>query len=368
MLLEELDTPSLWVDLDKMDANLKAMQSRVASLGYQLRPHTKAHKIPDIALKQIELGASGICTAKLGEAEVMLQGGVKDILITTPIASGIKFQRLAKLVEQYPDARVIQVVDHPQQVSGIAEALNGVNLNIELLIEVESGQQRCGVELGDKLLQLVRHIQATPGVVYKGIQAYSGHLQHVPEYAERNRQARAAVEPIFEFIAEVMQPLGLEPEVVSGGGTGTFEAYEGLGFTEIQAGSYPFMDRAYCEIGNADGQAYQADFSSALKVLTCVISHPVPERAVVDAGMKALSIDLGMPVVDGLTAISYKSGGDEHGILNLTSAFSPLKLGQLLSLTPSHCDTTLNNFDTLYGIRKGKVQERWNILGRGRCD
>ncbi|WP_062270363.1 DSD1 family PLP-dependent enzyme [Endozoicomonas arenosclerae] len=368
MLLEQLDTPALIVDLDKMEANLKKMQALADALGYALRPHTKAHKIPEFARKQIELGAQGICTAKLGEAEVMADGGQRDILITTPIAGQQKYERLVGLYQKYPDGRFIQVIDHVQQVQGIARQAKAAGVTVSLLIEVESGQQRCGVEAGPELLSLIEAINRTESVSYEGIQAYSGHLQHVKGFAARKSQAYDAVKNVFEYIVAELEPRGLAPKVVSGGGTGTFRAYAGLGYTEIQSGSYLFMDASYVAIGNAEGDSVNDEFQSALKVISTVISHPKSDRAVLDAGMKALSIDSGMPVIDCHPDVIYQSGGDEHGILHLPKGNEPFYIGQKLTLTPSHCDTTLNNFSRLYGVREGVVVDSWEIMGRGRSD
>ncbi|MCL9779893.1 DSD1 family PLP-dependent enzyme [Vibrio sp. S4M6] len=368
MDISSLKTPALLVDLDKMKTNIKEMQRRIDVLGLSLRPHTKAHKIPAIAQMQIEAGAKGICTAKLGEAEVMARGGIEDILITTPIAGAEKIGRLVQLCQQYPACNVIQVIDHSYHVEEISKAAKKAGVSISLMIEVESGQQRCGLELGDELVGLIRNIQETKGVEFAGIQAYSGHLQHVKGLESRNEKAREAVVAIFDFIHTVLAPQGLEPAIVSGGGTGTYAAYQGLGFTEIQAGSYLFMDAAYQAIGDENSETQNSQFDSALKVLSTVISKPNSNRAVIDAGMKCLSIDLGMPKVDGEGVIGYKSGGDEHGILSSSEGVLDLEIGQQLVLTPSHCDTTLNNFDVLYAVSDGKVVDQWVIEGRGRSD
>ena len=368
MIFSQLDTPALLVDLEAMDQNIRQMQAQVSSCGLNLRPHGKAHKIPALAQRQLAQGAQGICTAKLGEAEVMAAAGIPDILITTPIAGETKYQRLISLHLVYPTVRFCQVVDHPDHVHEIARHAAAAGITVDLLIEVESGQQRCGVAVGEALLNLVRLIVDNPHVHYRGVQAYSGHLQHVHGFAERQRQARAAVLPLFDFIASVLRPIGLAPAVVSGGGTGTYPACEGLGFTEIQAGSYLFMDAAYRATGNSHGDAVNDSFLPALKVLTTVISTPTPHRAVIDAGMKSLSTDMGMPLLDGFPAVQYLTGGDEHGKLMLPDGHAGFAIGQRLLMLPSHCDTTLNNFNTLHGVRDGHLVESWPIAARGRCD
>ncbi|MFW7523823.1 DSD1 family PLP-dependent enzyme [Vibrio ostreicida] len=368
MDITQLDTPALIVDLDLMERNLITMQKRVEQLGLTLRPHTKAHKNPAIARKQIDLGACGICTAKLGEAEIMAEGGISDILITTPIAGEQKIRRLIKLHQTYPSYRFIQVIDHRQHVIDISQAAREAGVCVPVMIEVESGQQRCGVEVGDALLTLIEMINETEGVSYAGLQAYSGHLQHVKGYEDRQAKARSVVEGLFDYIENVLTPRGLAPEIVSGGGTGTYAAYDGLGFTEIQAGSYLFMDTAYQAIGDESCHEKNNQFGVSLKVLSTVVSHPTSQRAVIDAGMKCLSIDLGMPKVEGNSQLTYQTGGDEHGIIHIDEGHEPLMIGQRITLLPSHCDTTLNNFNTLYAIRSGVVVEQFAILGRGRSD
>ncbi|NRD72535.1 DSD1 family PLP-dependent enzyme [Shewanella sp. VB17] len=368
MDISQLDTPALIVDLDILESNIEEMQKRIDKLGLILRPHTKAHKIPAIAHMQIRSGAQGICTSKLGEAEVMAKGGIKDILITTPIAGSTKIQRLVNLHLNFPDCQFIQVIDHMYHVTEIAKVAIEAGVSIQLMIEVESGQQRCGVEVGNELVELIEHINQHEGVTYAGIQAYSGHLQHVKGYENRHVQARAAVVGLFNFIESTLKPKGLEPEIISGGGTGTFSAYQGLNYSEMQAGSYLFMDAAYCAIGDEFNPMQNKQFKTALKVVSTIISKPKSNRVVSDAGMKCLSIDLGMPVVDGDSSIRYQTGGDEHGILHLSEDSRRLEIGQQIVFIPSHCDTTLNNFDILYAVRDGKVLERWSIEGRGRSD
>ncbi|AXN34537.1 DSD1 family PLP-dependent enzyme [Vibrio coralliilyticus] len=367
MKLEHIDTPALFIDIETVEHNLAEMQRRINQLGLTLRPHTKAHKIPQLAHKQIEHGAQGICTSKLGEAEVMLQGGITDVLITTPIAGQAKYQRLIDLHSQYPQATLYQVIDHPQHVESIAELAKQAGITVNLLIEVESGQQRCGVAVGQGLLEIIEKVVQTEGVHYAGIQAYSGHLQLIKGFEQRQQQARSAVTELFDFIDTQLKPRHLAPEIISGGGTGTYQAYQGLAYTEIQAGSYLFMDNSYCNIGDEQDANLNQQFNSALKVLSTVISNPTSQRAVIDAGMKSLSIDLGMPIVESRPDLTYQCGGDEHGILHL-SEDNPPSIGETLVLTPSHCDTTLNNFDHLYVVRQGEVVDKWKIAGRGRSD
>ncbi|MFC3032736.1 DSD1 family PLP-dependent enzyme [Pseudoalteromonas fenneropenaei] len=367
MHINELDTPALLVDVDQLARNIAMMQQQISELGLNLRPHCKAHKTPELALQQIAAGAKGVCVAKLGEAEVLARGGVQDILITTPIAGLKKVQRLIALQRQYPTTRLIQVVDHIEQIQLIGKEAQQQQVSIPLLIEVESGQQRCGVEVGDELLNLIRAIQACNGVSYLGVQAYSGHLQQVKTLNERNHAAREAVLPLFTYIEQVLTPLGLAPSVVSGGGTGTFAAYQGLGFTEIQAGSYVFMDASYRSIEDLQ-QASEPLFGCALSVLATVISTPKPHRAVVDAGMKSLSIDLGMAQVLDDDSIRYQCGGDEHGILHLSQQSQKLRIGDKILLLPSHCDTTVNNFDTFVLVSGTEVVGEVAIAARGRCD
>jgi len=362
-----LDTPSLIVDLDLMENNSKKMMNFLKGKKCFLRPHAKAHKIPELAKFQISQGAKGICTAKLGEAEVMLENGLDDILITTPIANEQKIDRMIKALKTYPKARIIQVVDGVKQVNALAEKLKKEKLNLEVLVEVEAGQKRCGVQVGTELIKLVKAIRSTKNLKFVGYQAYSGHLQHIHGYEKRKELARQAVMPLVGLLAKENDP-DLKYEILSGGGTGTYDVYEDLPFTELQAGSYIFMDADYNNIGSKDGNNKYTDFQCALKVISTVISMPTSTRAIVDAGMKCLSIDSGMPILENHPEISYRSGGDEHGILDLPEGFSKFDIGQKLIFIPSHCDTTLNQFDKLYGVRKNIIETEWNIKARGRSN
>lgn len=364
----QLDTPSLIVDLDLMESNSKKMMSFIATSGHSLRPHVKAHKIPELAMFQLAEGAEGICTAKLGEMEVMVKAGIRNVLNTTPIANEQKNHRLSALLKSYPKARIIQVIDSIEHVRMLENTLSKDNLKLEVLVEVETGQERCGVMVGKDLLDLVKAIKKSNSLVYSGIQAYSGHLQHIVGHENRIQQARDAVLPVINFLNDPVNKRKLAYEILSGGGTGTYDSYSNMPLTEIQAGSYLFMDYHYSTIGSKSGDQQYNDFACALKVLTTVISKPTPHRAVVDAGMKALSIDSGMPLIEGFQELGYTSGGDEHGIINIPKGFEQLSIGDKLVVIPSHCDTTLNQYNTLYGIRNGNVEVEWDIKGRGRSD
>jgi D-serine deaminase-like pyridoxal phosphate-dependent protein len=366
--LDQLDTPSLTVDMDTMESNMVRMKSFIDSSPLDLRPHTKAHKIPDMARLQLNLGAKGICVAKLGEAEVMVDAGIDDVLITTPIANPIKIARLIALKERHPQSRIIQIVDNAYHVEHISRAANKAGVNVELLIEIECGQKRCGVNPGPELVELIELINRLPNVSYEGLQAYTGHVQHVRDYRDRKKQARDLVQPLFDFIQKRLTTPAMRPKIISGGGTGTYDAYDGLPFTELQAGSYLFMDLDYHTVGSKNGNRIYEDFDCALKVWTTVISKPSPERVVVDAGMKCLSIDSGMPKVENMSDVVYTSGGDEHGILTMPSATTTLEIGERIMIIPSHCDTTLNQFSRIYGIRGNNVETEWEIQGRGRSD
>lgn len=364
----QLDTPSLIVDLDLMESNSRKMMNFINASGHFLRPHVKAHKIPELAMFQLNEGAEGICTAKLGEMEVMVKAGIKNVLNTTPIANEQKNNRLSALLKSYPEAKIIQVIDSIEHVRMLENTLSKDNLKLEVLVEVETGQERCGVLVGKELLDLVAAIKQSKSLIYTGIQAYSGHLQHIVGYQDRVQQARAAVLPLINFLDDPDNKRQLECKILSGGGTGTYDSYFDMPFTEIQAGSYLFMDYHYRTIGAKNGEKKYNDFKCALKVLTTVISKPTPNRAVVDAGMKALTIDSGEPVVEEFPELLYTSGGDEHGIIDTSKGIGELRIGDKLLMIPSHCDTTLNQFNTLYGIRNGIIETEWEIKGRGRSD
>lgn len=357
---DALDTPALLIDLTLMDANIARLFERARAAGVRVRPHLKTGKTPAIAHRLLDAGASGICVSKLGEAEVMAAAGIEDMLITSEIVGTVKLARLMGLLRGHPDIKV--VVDSVAGAEALAAVAADWRITVPVLVEIDVGQGRCGVAPGEPAVALAQHIATLPSLRFLGVQGYEGHLQHVHDGGEREQLCIAAMEKLAATVA-ALRAAGLPPEIVTTGGTGTWEycaQFSGAGVSEVQPGSFIFMDADYC---NAIGRAY----GQALTVLATVISRPTPTRAVVDAGLKALSTDSGNAEPKGLPGVSYHPGGDEHGILIWEEGTDPgLEVGDTVELIPSHCDTTINLFDTYFALRDGILEAVWPIAGRGK--
>jgi D-serine deaminase-like pyridoxal phosphate-dependent protein len=362
MSLEAVDTPCLLLDLDAFEANLRRLAGAVSDGGVRLRPHAKSHKCPVIALRQIALGAVGVCCQKVGEAEAMVYGGVPNVLVTNEIVGRSKIARLAALAKER--AWIGVCADHPDNVADLNEAALAFGVRLPVLVEINVGSDRCGVEPGEPALALARRIAASAGLRFAGLQAYHGAAQHVREFARRKAAAESAVEKTRQTV-DLLARHGLACELVTGAGTGSYAFEGGSGvFTELQAGSYIFMDADYAKNLDATGQP-AAEFRHSLFVYATVMSRPTPERAVVDAGLKALSVDSGLPVVAEMPDVEYVRAADEHGKLALRDPNRRIALGAKLRLIPGHCDPTVNLYDWFVGYRQGRVEALWPITARG---
>jgi D-serine deaminase-like pyridoxal phosphate-dependent protein len=352
--IDELDTPCLVVDLDLFERNVRLLLDRLAAV--RVRPHLKTAKSPEVARRLLDAGAAGICVAKLSEAEVMLAAGIDDVLITTELAGATKLRRLAALLERWPDARVTIVVDSWEGAAAIDAAVPCV---VPTLIDVNVGQDRCGVSPADALA-LADRIRALPRIGIIGLQGYEGNLQHVRQPDERRASCDAAMRRL-ERAADALREGGHVVDVVSTGGTGTAEFCAAHEFvTEVQPGSFMFMDVDY---GDTQGVPY----ASALQAIATVISRPASARAVLDAGLKSLSDDSGPARPADAPGWSYRPGGDEHGILTTAAPAQArdLRVGDRVALTPSHIDTTVNLHETIYAGRGGRLEAAWAIAARG---
>ncbi|TAK21947.1 MAG: DSD1 family PLP-dependent enzyme [Chloroflexota bacterium] len=324
--------------------------------GVALRPHAKAHKLPLIARKQLELGAVGITCSKLGEAEVLVAGGILGILISSEIVGPTKIARLIALARH---ARLTIVVDDAENAAAISAAAVDAGINIAALVEVDVGQRRCGVQPGQPAVDLAGVVARLPGLTFTGLQGYEGHLQHVYDRAERKALCDAAMEKLVATRAAV-EASGLPVGIVTTAGTGTAEfAVLHEGVTEIQPGSYIWMD---CNYARVAGTPYE----SALSVIATVVSRQRPNDVIVDAGWKALSTDGGMPVALDCPDLTYSPAGDEHGRLTVADGGTLPESGDRVAIVPSHCDTTVNLYDWLIGVRNGVVETIWPIPGRGK--
>jgi D-serine deaminase-like pyridoxal phosphate-dependent protein len=358
---EALATPALLLDRAAFERNIVRMAESARRHGKQLRPHTKAHKCTVIARRQLEAGAIGLCCASLREVEVMAAAGFPGLLLTSPIITAASVQRLRHAQAAAPDLSV--VVDSAEGLALLAEAFTPQR-PLGVVVEIDVGTGRTGaVEMQD-ILRLARDAAAKPQLRVRGIQAYYGHLQHVKPYAERRANAAEQWQRMGRVL-EALRGAGLAPEIVTGGGTGThlFDFPESP-FTEIQAGSYLFMDKGYDEVEIApDGSAH---FERSLTVVGRDISHK-PGVAIIDAGLKAMATDSGPPlVVAGAPAGStYRFMGDEHGAISVPPGTMVPALGALVSLGAPHCDPTFNLHDRIHVMEGDRLADIWPIDARG---
>jgi len=353
----EIDTPALVVDLDAYERNLDRMAASLAGTRLRLRPHAKTHKSPVVGLQQVARGAVGVCCQKVSEAEAMVNGGVRNVLVTNEIVGPRKLARLASLARQ---AEVGVCVDDPQNVRDLDAAARAFGVRLPVLVEVNVGANRCGVEPGEPAATLARQVAAQPGLRFAGLQAYQGRAQHIQDVEKRREAIDLAIAKVRESV-DALSRAGLPCEAVTGAGTGSyrFEAASGV-YTEIQAGSYIFMDADYKKV-----EGFPSEFENALFVLATVMSRATRDRAVVDAGLKAFSVDSGMPVVQGRPDLEVQRASDEHGVLLLRDPAAPVRVGDRLFLIPGHCDPTINLHDWYVGIRGGRVEALWPIAARG---
>ena len=356
-LVGDIDTPALVVDLDVFERNLSAMAAYFRGRRAQLRPHSKSHKCPEIARRQLAAGAIGITCAKLGEAEVMAAHGLGPLLIANQIVGRLKVTRLMALAQR---ADVTVAVDGADNVAELSAAAVAAGVRLPVLVEVDVGMGRCGVPPGPAALALCRAVARAPGLRLAGLMGFEGHIVDQPSLEQRERGCLAALALLEETRATV-EADGLPVEIVSGGGTGTYQiAGSRPPLTEVQAGSYVFMDASYKAIDGMDA------FDCALTLLSTVVSRPHERRAVVDAGAKVLSTDQGLPVPLGVPGARVGGLSEEHGRLDF-AAPSPLRVGDRVSLLPSHCCTNVNLHDRLYAVRGERVEAVWEVAARGRA-
>ena len=364
MSLSAIDTPALVIDLDAFERNLEQMAGFGQRLGVRLRPHAKTHKSPVIARRQIALGAVGICCQKVSEAEIMVAGGVDDVLVSNQVIGASKLRRLAALACQ---ARIAVCVDHEAGVAALGEAAELFGAEIDVLVEIDVGAGRCGVTPGLAALDLARRVADHPRLQFAGLQAYHGAAQHIRDPDERRTAIERATAHTRETV-DLVSGAGLACRTIGGAGTGTFylEGASGL-YNELQVGSYVFLDADYARNRGGEGAA---SFEHALFVLATVMSRPAPERAVVDAGLKAFSVDSGLPSTHAQPGAEYVGASDEHGVLDLSGGGNPA-LGEKILLVPGHCDPTVNLHDWYVGVRGmnggtgGHVECVWPVAARG---
>ncbi len=361
--LQQLQTPLLAVDLPVMDRNIAKMARLASAAGVQLRPHAKTHKCSAIARRQLAAGAIGICTATVGEAEAMVAAGITNILITSPAIGPGKAERVVALQRIAPELMV--VVDAAPNLAQLAALAAAAGQTVPVMVGLDIGSHREGARTVEDAVALVASVDAASHLSLAGLFAYAGHVQHIDDYAQRS----AAMATINERLQRWKQALGPERAtsiVLSGGGTGSalIDANGGL-YTELQVGSYMFMDGEYGAIETeADGKDA---FEQSLWVLTRVIGVNHEGFVTTDAGIKRFSMGSVDPVVfRGAPAGStYAFQGDEHGMIRLPEGASPPSLGALVWVRPPHCDPTVNLYDDLHVLDGDRLVDIWAIEGRG---
>jgi D-serine deaminase-like pyridoxal phosphate-dependent protein len=359
--VDEIETPALVIDLDAFERNLRKMSNFASEHDVRLRPHAKTHKCPTIAHKQIAAGAVGQCCQKVGEAEALVRGGVRDVLVSNEVVGAYKLRRLAALAHE---ATVALCFDAPDQVAAASRAAAEAGVTLGGLVEIEVGMQRCGVATPAAACDLARHIADAPNLVFRGLQAYQGMAQHLATWEER----RTAIDRATQIVRATVDNLydaDLDCAIVGGAGTGTFrmEGTSGV-WNELQAGSYLFMDTEYARIGGEGGGRYD-EFSHSLFVLATVMSTPTADRAIVDAGLKSYSAEKGLPWVHACPGLEVSGVSDEHGKIEIGPGARQPRLGDKLMLIPGHCDPTINLHDWYVCVRNGCVEALWPITARG---
>jgi len=332
--------------------------------GMRHRVHGKMHKSVDVALLQEKLGGScGVCCQKVSEAEVFARGGIKDVLVSNQVQDLAKIDRLAQIPKL--GARTIVCVDDIYNVQTLSAGATKHGTELECIVEIDCGAGRCGVTTTEAVVDIAKAIHAAKGLKFSGIQAYQGAMQHLDSYEDRKDKIDIAVAMVKDAV-DTLKTEGLECDIVGGGGTGSyyFEGTSGV-FNELQCGSYAFMDADYGRILDKEGNRIdQGEWQNALFILTSIMSHAKPHLAVCDAGLKAQSLDSGLPFIFDRDDVEYIKCSDEHGVI--ADPNGVLKVNDKLKLVPGHCDPTCNMHDWYVGVRNGKVETVWPISARGR--
>ena len=358
----ELDTPALCVDLDRLESNIAKMQATIKRNGIATRPHAKTHKSADIARMQLAAGAIGICTAKVSEAEALMDAGIEKICMTTSNPSPSKIRRAMRLRKK--SNQFIQAVDEEQNARQLSDAAKEAGLIADVVIDVAVGT-RSGIPATDALA-LAKLVDTLPGLKLRGLLAYDGGAQHVNGFAARKDRALKAMEDAARVFAG-MKAAGLNTEIFSGGGTGTYSVQHLTpGFTDVQVGSYVFMDMQYLAIGSEDGSPVYNDFASSLTVMATVVNNRFPGRLTTDAGAKALTLNTPRAGVIGEPGFDYNAGSDEFGVITFTEAAKTYRIGDRLELIVPHCDPVVNLYDQIYAVRKDRVEAIFPVTARGK--
>ncbi|MEW6690323.1 MAG: DSD1 family PLP-dependent enzyme [Pseudomonadota bacterium] len=358
MRLEEADTPALVLELDAFEANLRRLADAVAGR-VRVRAHAKTHKCAEIARRQVAAGAVGVCCQKVSEAEALVEGGIADVLVSNEVVGARKLERLAALARR---AKIGVCVDDAGNARDLQAAAARAGAALDVYIELEVGMGRCGIAPGEPALALARVVRDSPNLRFAGLQAYHGRAQHFRSMRERREAIGGSASAVRETKA-LLEKHNIPCPIVTGAGSGTFALeIESGAWNEIQPGSYIFMDRDYAQ---NEWLPPLPRFAHALFVLTAVMSRPRADFAIVDAGLKASSVDSGMPAVWERPGLSYVRASDEHGWVEIAGGAAAPGLGDKLLLIPGHCDPTVNLYDWYVCVRKGVVEALWPISARG---
>jgi D-serine deaminase-like pyridoxal phosphate-dependent protein len=358
----ELDTPALCLDLDKLERNLTQVHNKLKDTGVAVRPHIKTHKCPDLAKMQMQAGAIGVCAAKLSEAEVMLENGVEQVLMTGVNVTPRKIKKAMSLRKKHPG--FVQAVDNPINARDLQDAAKAAGVKADLVVDLDV-MKRSGVIPGEPALKLAQFVDKAPNLNFMGILAYDGGVQHVHGYKTRKEKAMNNFEPIVETY-HLMNQSGLNLEIFSGAGTGTYDMMKDIpGFTDVQVGSYLFMDCQYLDIGGVDNDEVFDDFDASLTFISTVVNANHPNRLITDAGTKAVTLNKPTARVIGEPDFSYSAGSDEYGTITFSQANKEYKVGDYLEMIVPHCDPIVNLYDRIYGIRNEKVESIIPVLARG---
>jgi len=362
----DLDTPCLVITKEILEQNIEAMQAHATSFGKQLRPHAKTHKCSHIAKMQMEAGCAGICVAKVSEAEVLVNKGFQGVLITSPVVTNYKIERLMECLSH--DPKLMVVVDNAANARRLDEAASKYGLKLNALVDLDPGMGRTGVSFKEGLA-MGGLINSLPRMSLRGVQCYAGHVQHISSFEERYQASLDWMNRAAEVVRQFRRS-GLPCDIFTGAGTGTYEIDCRVPeLTDLQVGSYTMMDTDYLNIGSSQNPSHFDKFPPALTLLTTVISVNQPNFVTVDAGLKALYHHGGTPHVrrSSFSGLQYEWWGDEHGRILLPNPSKKPSIGEVLELVVSHCDPTVNLFDFFYVTRNEIVTEIWPIDLRGKC-
>ena len=351
--IAELDTPCLILDMDELDNNMDVIADFYAGQSSKLRGHSKNHKTPAIAHRQIRRGGTigGVCSAKVAEAEVMVHGGVPSVFITSEVIAPLKIDRLCALAQ---DAEMLVACDDHQNARDLSRAASAQGIELGVVIELETGMGRCGVQDAQQGLALARTIQGLPGLAFKGIMSHQT-IPVMPDREDRVTEARRVIQSVID-LKDTIEADGIPVAVVSTGETWSYDAAGEIpGVTEVQGGSYLIMETSY---------DYMTEFHHAGKVLTTIVSTPRPGVAVGDAGIKAVGMLRSMPVVDGRPGVTVDSMDPDRTVFKLDAGVE-LQIGDQLALLPPQQDAMVSRWDRFIGVRQGKVEVVWEIQARG---